>query len=126
MKTINYKNKFSLYFRLNDDMYIFDDDIRGEFKHEGLKCSFHLYLTDETVIYNIKADEEFEKLYSRDLEGANAYLEDCWRSGIGFELEVDYPDNINWNWHPFDFVLAEEIYQYFHPSIVCPSLETVE
>ena len=68
MYTINfdYRKKFGLYFNLNDDMFITDMRISGETEHEGLKVSFQLYLTDETVIYNITADEEFEKLYSRD------------------------------------------------------------
>jgi len=127
MKTVelNGKEKFVQYFRLNDDIFFDDDDISGELEHEGVEVNFHLYLSDEDAIYDITIDEEFITTYSRDIEGANHWLEHCWRRGIGFEFEVDYTKEIDWEWHPFDFVKDEHIYEYCTPSIECLTLETV-
>ena len=119
------KEKFQKYFNLKDGFYIDDNHINGECKHEGQHVEFQLYIYNEDGIYDF--DEEFvnqhKDFYPRDIDGANAWIENCIVKGFGFDLDIEYDEEYNFEWDIYEYILYEKIWDYFTPSICEP--ETV-
>lgn len=117
------KEKFQKYFNLKDGFYIQDDQIDGECEHEGQHVEFQLYIyCNEDDIYDF--DEEYvnryKDTYTRNIEGANAWIENCINKGIGFELDIDYDGEHEFEWDIYDYILNEGIYEYDPPYIYEP------
>ncbi len=119
------KEKFQKYFNLKDGFYIQDDQINGECEHEGQHVEFELYIYDIDDIYDF--DEEYvnryKDTYTRDIKGANAWIENCIIKGFGFDLIIDYDEEHEFDWDIYHYILVEGIHEYFIPSICEP--ETV-
>ena len=113
------KEKFQKYFNLKDGFYIQDDHINGECEHEGQYVEYTLELSDEDDIYDFdeKYVNRYKETYTRDISGANAWIENCIVKGFGFDLDIDYDGEHKFEWDLLDYILYEAIWEYFPPYI---------
>jgi hypothetical protein len=117
--TVTAKQKFANYFNLKEDFYVEDTHINGWVEHEGQEFGFQAYLIlDDVFDFDEEYVEKYKDFYTRDLEGANGWLEICMSTLRGCEYEYDI-DNFKSTEYDCieDFIGQEAVHDYGMPYI---------
>ena len=117
--TVTAKQKFANYFNLKEDFYVEDTQINGWAEHEGQEFDFQAYLIlDDVFDFDEEYVEKFKDFYTRDLEGANNWLDICMTTWKNCEYEYDI-DNFKSTYYDCieEFIGQEAVQEYGVPYI---------
>ena len=113
------KEKFQNYFNLKKDFYVEDDQISGWATHEGQEIRFIAYLhLDEVFDFDEKYVEKYKNYYTRDIDGANNWLDLCISTERGCEYEYDIENFQSTIYDSVEeFIGQEAVHEYGAPYI---------
>lgn len=116
--TVTPRQKFANYFNLKENFYVENTQINGWAEHEGQKFKFSAYFIGDVFDFDEEYLEKYKNFYTRDLNGANHWLEICISTCRGCEYEYDI-DNFKSTEYDCieEFIGYEAVHDYELPYI---------
>ena len=113
------KEKFQNYFNLKEDFYVENDHISGWAEHEGQYVEFQAYLyLDQVFDFDEEWVERYKDFYTRDIDGANNWLEKCISTWWGCDYEYDIENFQSTIYDGVEeFIGQEAVHEYGTPYI---------
>lgn len=113
------KEKFQNYFNLKKDFYVVNDQISGWATHEGQEIEFLAYLhLNQVFDFDEEWVEKHKDYYTRDIDGANNWLDKCISTQIGCEYEYTIENFKSTIYDSVEeFIGQEAVHEYGVPYI---------
>jgi len=117
--TVTPQQKFANYFNLKEDFVVEDVVIDGYTYHEGQEFTFSSEMEpDETLDFDEDYVEKYKEYYTRDIEGANKYLEFAIASERGCYFSYDIKNFKSSIYDSIEEYIGQEaVFEYGAPYI---------
>lgn len=117
--TVTPQQKFANYFNLKEDFEVENLVINGYAKHEGQEFDFTSEMElDETLDFDEDRVEKYKEFYTRDIEGANYYLEFAIATERGCYFSYDIKNFKSSIYDSIEeYIRQEAVFEYGAPYI---------